>query len=76
MMPEYLLRTERVQEFIEGEGGKGTDYVCWETFYGVLAPLTKIAVGNKVVAGFKLWGQDLARAVGRANRSSHEAEEG
>ncbi|KAK5660693.1 hypothetical protein OQA88_12057 [Cercophora sp. LCS_1] len=27
MMPEWALRTERIQEFVETDGGKGTDYV-------------------------------------------------
>ncbi|KAJ4298678.1 hypothetical protein N0V88_003709 [Collariella sp. IMI 366227] len=44
--PGWVLRSERVQEFVEdGEGG--TEYECYETFYGVLAPVVRMAVSGR-----------------------------
>ncbi|KAH9220232.1 hypothetical protein DL95DRAFT_456764 [Leptodontidium sp. 2 PMI_412] len=46
----WQLHSERVTELTEidegDEGRKGTEYVCWETFGGVLAPVVKLAVGG------------------------------
>ncbi|KAK0749360.1 hypothetical protein B0T18DRAFT_427493 [Schizothecium vesticola] len=56
-IPTWLLRAERTQEFLEvqGEGGRvETEYVCWETFYGPLARVVRVAVGGKVVGGLGL----------------------
>lgn len=58
-MPGMVLRSERVQEFLEAEDGNGTDYVCWETFYGFLAPVVRMAVGTKLETGFGAWMEDL-----------------
>ncbi|KAK3310862.1 uncharacterized protein B0T15DRAFT_52988 [Chaetomium strumarium] len=71
LMPGWMLRSERVQEFVEvpgsGEGGPETEYRCWETFYGALAPVVKLAVGKQVQRGFDAWAEGLkARAEGRA----------
>lgn len=68
-MPSWMLRSERVQEFrlVEREGDdrdKGLsacDYVNWETFYGVLAPVVRMAVGAKLEACFGVWERDLRR---------------
>ncbi|KAK3994978.1 hypothetical protein QBC44DRAFT_37980 [Cladorrhinum sp. PSN332] len=57
LMPEWLLRSERVQEFIEisdSSSDTETEYLCWETFYGPLARVVKIAVGIKVQRGFEV----------------------
>ncbi|PVH82111.1 hypothetical protein DL98DRAFT_653466 [Cadophora sp. DSE1049] len=52
---KWQLYSERVTELVEvgeegegggGEGRKGTEYVCWETFGGVLAPVVRLAVGG------------------------------
>ncbi|CAN8100302.1 unnamed protein product [Discula destructiva] len=61
-MPGLLLRTERVQEFVDdGEGG--TEYTCWETMYGPLAPVVRWTTGKSLEKGFEAWGVDLkARA--------------
>lgn len=70
-LPSFLLRAERIQEFrlVESEdrskGLAGCDYVTWETFYGVLAPVVRIAVGEKLKRCFEVWGEDLK---GRAER--------
>jgi len=68
-LPSWMLRAERVQEFVEAEADPGTgagvetEYVCWETFYGVLAPVVRTVVGTKVAAGFNAWAEGLkARA--------------
>lgn len=63
VLPEWLLRSERVQEFIEitgPDGAPATAYKCWETFYGVLAPTVRLTVGKKLENGFEAWGKDLA----------------
>jgi hypothetical protein len=62
LMPAWMLRSERVQEFVEvGEGE--TVYYCWETFYGVLAPVVRMAAGKKVEGGFGLWMEGLKELV-------------
>jgi hypothetical protein len=70
LMPGWMLRSERVQEFVEvggGEGGPETEYRCWETFYGPLAPVVKLAAGKQVQRGFDAWAEGLkAKVEGRA----------
>ena len=58
-MTGMALRSERVQEFVQDDEGKGTVYTCWETFYGFLAPAVRIAVGGKLERGFGAWTEDL-----------------
>lgn len=64
MMPSWMLRSERVQEFVEvatadgtgaGGGEPETEYRCWETFYGVLAPVVRLAAAKQVEGGFDAW---------------------
>lgn len=70
-LPSFLLRSERIQEFrlVESEDRSkslaGCDYVTWETFYGILAPVVRLAVGEKLKRCFEVWGEDLK---GRAER--------
>ena len=61
--PNFLLRSERVQEFVEveGEGGVACEYFCWETFYGLLAPVLRLSVGGKLEAAFGAWMEGLKR---------------
>ena len=75
-MPSFVLRSERVQEFLEAaEDGNATDYVCWETFYGLLAPVVRLAVGPKLERGFGAWMDDLkARAETLHSRTGEESE--
>lgn len=69
--PGFLLRSERVQEFveveapeyIEVEGGKACGYFCWETFYGVLAPVVRLGVGSRLETAFGAWMHGLKRFV-------------
>lgn len=66
--PGFLLRSERVQEFIEVEGKDGSvgcEYFCWETFYGLLAPVVKLSVGGKLVVAFGTWMSGLKEFVER-----------
>ncbi|KAL2135580.1 hypothetical protein VTI74DRAFT_7856 [Chaetomium olivicolor] len=56
-MPGWMLRSERVQQFVEVEAG--TEYECYETFYGVLAPVLWMAVSKKVERGFEAWAEGL-----------------
>ena len=55
LTPAWVLRSERVQEFVELDGGDATDYRCWETFYGLLAPVVRLAAGKQVEKGFAAW---------------------
>jgi hypothetical protein len=79
-MPGMLLRSERVQDFLGTEDGHETDYVCWETFYGLLAPIVRLAVGAKLENGFGAWMDDLkARAEileGRRGEGGDREDEG
>ncbi|KAK4124825.1 hypothetical protein N657DRAFT_670712 [Parathielavia appendiculata] len=61
LMPAWMLRSERVQEFVEVNGGSETEYRCWETFYGLLAPVVRLAVGRQVENGFDAWLAGLKR---------------
>lgn len=62
-VPSLLLRTERVQELVDDGSGRGTEYTCWETMYGPLAPVVRLATGKSLEKGFRCWGEDLkARA--------------
>lgn len=58
VMPAFILRSERVQEFVQsdevGEEG-GCEYFCWETFYGVITPVLRLSVGSKLERGFDAW---------------------
>lgn len=61
-IPGLMLRTERVQEFVD-DGQGGTEYTCWETMYGPLAPVVRLTTGKSLEKGFEAWGVDLkARA--------------
>lgn len=58
--PSWVLRTERVQEFV-ADGHGNTEYTCWETMYGPLAYVVKLAVGGKLGKAFQCWGEDLKK---------------
>jgi hypothetical protein len=60
--PPWLLRAERVQEFVlvAGEGAaEGTEYRCWETFGGALAWLVRLFVGGLLRRRFAECAMDL-----------------
>jgi len=65
-LPGFMLRSERVQEFVE-DGRGGTKYTCWETFYGVLAQTTRAVVGKKVLRAIDRWTADLGERAGRVH---------
>ncbi|KAJ4413477.1 hypothetical protein N0V85_003554 [Neurospora sp. IMI 360204] len=74
-MPNRMLRCERVQEFVQVYPPSGTlgepetAYQCWETFYGVLAPVVKAAAGSQIMRGFDVWMEGLKkRAEGMEGR--------
>ncbi|KAK3330518.1 hypothetical protein B0H66DRAFT_598052 [Apodospora peruviana] len=75
LMPGWMLRSERVQEFVEVDTPFGprdepeTAYRCWETFYGVLAPVVRMAVGGQLVNGFNVWMRDLKKRAEELERS-------
>lgn len=51
-----LTRAERVQEFIiDPDDPTVTEYVCWETYYGVLAPPMRHVYGKGIKEGYSAW---------------------
>ncbi|KAI1079619.1 hypothetical protein F5B20DRAFT_158379 [Whalleya microplaca] len=58
----WYLRAERTQEVLEGIDG-GTDYFCYETFYGPVAWVVKTFIGSELTKGFKLWMEGLKEAA-------------
>lgn len=56
--PGFALRSERVQEVVD-DGQGGTEYTCWETMYGPLAYVVKLATGSALEKNFSIWGEDL-----------------
>lgn len=57
----FRLHSERVMEFVEGNGG--TDYVCWETFGGLLGSVVKTTVGGQLADRFGDYARDLKAYV-------------
>jgi hypothetical protein len=58
----WQLHSERVMEFIEIElenGEHGTEFSCWETFAGVLAPVVKATYGSTLVERFGDYQRDV-----------------
>lgn len=67
-IPSLLLRAERVLEFVD-DGHGGTEYTCWETMYGPLAPVVRLTTGKSLEKGFEAWAVDLkAQAERRAKQ--------
>lgn len=58
--PGMALRGERVQEFVE-DGKGGTEYTCWETMYGFLGPVVRLATGAKLEKCFQCMAEDLKK---------------
>ena len=69
MMPSWMMHGERIQEFVEA-GEAQTEYTCWETFYGALAPVVRMTVAARVMDGFKAWMAGLKK---RAEEQEKEA---
>ncbi|PKS13212.1 hypothetical protein jhhlp_000558 [Lomentospora prolificans] len=61
-IPGLMLRSERVQEFIESEEG-GCEYYCWETFYGMIVSVLRWSVGSKLQGGFAAWMDGLGKSI-------------
>ncbi|KAG0652839.1 hypothetical protein D0Z07_0389 [Hyphodiscus hymeniophilus] len=57
----WQLHSERVMEFVEREGA--TEYVCWETFGGLLGSVVKATVGGQLVDRFGDYARDLKAFV-------------
>jgi len=58
----WQLHSERVMEFIETEfedGTRGTEYICWETYGGLLGPAVKGFVGTKLIDRFGDYAKDV-----------------
>jgi len=54
----WQLHSERVMDFVEVEDGV-TDYICWETFGGVLSIAVKATVGGTLVDRFGDYARDV-----------------
>ncbi|KAL0937729.1 uncharacterized protein CTRU02_207460 [Colletotrichum truncatum] len=46
--PAFLLRIERVHEFLESEDGTGTEYRQYETFFGPVAHLMRLTMVSQL----------------------------
>lgn len=64
----WQLHSERVMEFVEIEGGKETEYACWETFGGVLGKVVKATVGSVLVERFGEYAADVKGFVEGAKK--------
>ncbi|OLN85709.1 hypothetical protein CCHL11_07769 [Colletotrichum chlorophyti] len=63
LVPPFVLKSERVQEFLETEDGNGTEYRCWETFYGPLAQVLRFTMVGQLETGFAAWMDGLKNFV-------------
>ena len=61
--PDWALRSERVHEIYEEEGGAKTVYDVYETFSGPLAWAVKFFVGGTLVKRFGQWNGELKAFV-------------
>ncbi|CAF9942112.1 hypothetical protein IMSHALPRED_003207 [Imshaugia aleurites] len=61
--PDWALRSERVHEIYEEDGGGGTVYDVYETFSGPLAWAVKFFVGGTLVKRFGQWNGELKEFV-------------
>jgi len=77
---KWQLHSERVTELVEvdegSEGRKGTEYVCWETFGGVLAPVVRLAVGGTLRERFGEYAEGLRGFCGEGTGKGVESFEG
>ncbi|EON98780.1 putative polyketide cyclase dehydrase protein [Phaeoacremonium minimum UCRPA7] len=58
--PEWFMRSERIQEVVD-DGNGGTEYTCWETFYGPFSPVIRMVVGAKLCKGFEGWAEGMKK---------------
>lgn len=71
----WQLHSERVMDF-KADGRGGTEYVCWETFGGLLAVAVKGMVGGTLVERFGDYARDVkgflegGKAGGKGNEGS------
>ncbi|KAF6838911.1 hypothetical protein CPLU01_02181 [Colletotrichum plurivorum] len=61
--PPFVLKAERVHEFLESEDGTGTEYRCYETFSGPLAQVMRFTMVGQLEAAFAAWMDGLKRFV-------------
>lgn len=54
---QFMLKADRVQEIVETEGG--CEYVTWESFGGMMAPVVRLAVGGQLIDRFADQARDL-----------------
>lgn len=66
--PGFVLRSERIQELVQGDKDGETEYRCWETFYGLLASSIRMFVGQSLEWGFGTWMDGLKEFAEKAAR--------
>lgn len=59
----FLVRSERVQELIPTPDHSAIEYVCWETYYGLLANSMKNHYGKQLLAGYAGWMDGLKKGA-------------
>ena len=64
----WLLHSERVMDFVELDGGAGTEYTCWETFGGLLGSVVRATVGGQLVERFGDYARDVKEFVEAGKR--------
>lgn len=73
----FLTKSERVQEFVQTKTADGRDvveYVCWETFYGILANTMKNNYERELQVGYSAW-MDGLKAQAEKIAGTHTEEE-
>lgn len=58
------------------DGRGGTEYRCWETMGGVLAPVVKFMVGGTLVTRFEEYADGLREFCAASGGEEVEEEEG
>lgn len=75
-LPHFVQNGERVQEFVEGPAGEDgsvvTEYVCWETFGGLVSRLIPSSIVTQVEGGFNRWMDGLKGAAEEAAKAKTE----
>ena len=68
----WQLHSERVMDFVEVEEGV-TEYICWETFGGILSRAVKAAVGATLVDRFGDYARDVKAFLEKREDGSNSA---
>ena len=66
---QWQLHSERVMDFVEVEEGV-TEYICWESFAGILARAVKVTVGGTLIDRFGDYARDVKAFVEKGKAES------